>query len=475
MSICRLHPLFSFVLLLLAVAGPQPSQAQGNDALQALPPAQRVVEDMRGANDRDSAARATAALQALEGVVTSLAGPRAAAKQFTPAEQARIDEYGQAHRAIWAREYDRLAACEGDQCPRYLYARCSQGYFFSAPFYRELLDRYLPPDWQARHLSRLQGKLWKDAAALPAGTRVPAEVGSRLPCAGAGQATRAVATTGVSSFGALVRDVLGPRATMDNPSFRAFLGELAMGLGIGLALLALWVVGYVRQFARRVSFDLSDPPKVHVSPARDLHVVTGIVLGTSKGIETTITTTYDQNNNVSGRRANSIVHDQFFIRTPEGAEKAIKLAGFDVAVRDGQLMSAVWTTLKGNGQGQYLMLRNHNLRSSTYFDGSERKLLGVRYRYLWLTVLTLLALSFFLAVSLDEWLPNYGDDAMLVLKMLSALAVIIGAAMGIAQWVSTAMRLKGLRRQIEERLVPELDRRADDLPLLRPASFTRAS
>lgn len=163
------------------------SAQQGDEALKALPAAQRVVEDMRGVNDRDSAARATAALQALEGVVTSLAGPRAAARQFTPAEQARIDEYGQAHRAIWAREYDRLADCEGDQCPRYLYARCAQGYFFSAPFYREILDRYLPPDWQARHLPRLQGKLWKDVAALPAGTRVPAEVGARLPCAGAGQ------------------------------------------------------------------------------------------------------------------------------------------------------------------------------------------------------------------------------------------------------------------------------------------------
>lgn len=106
------------------------------------------------------------------------------------------------------------------------------------------------------------------------------------------------------------------------------------------------------------------------------------------------------------------------------------------------------------------MLRNHTLRSNTYFDGSERLLLGVRYRYLWLTVLTLLALALFLALSLDEWLPSYGDDAMLMLMVLGKLSLLIGAVMGVVLWVWTRLRLKGLRRHIEERLVPELDRRA---------------
>lgn len=470
MPIHSLRLCLSFCFLLTTIGS---SHAQGSDPLQALPPAQQVVQDMRGANDRDSAARATAALQVLEGVVTSLAGPRGASKQFTPAERARVDEYGRAHAAIWAREYDGQPACEGERCARYLYAQCAQGYFFSAPFYRELMDRYLPADWQARHLAQMKGKLWQTAAGLPAGTRPPASVGTTPPCAGAGQAVVA-AMTDASAFERLSQQVLGPRAAMNNPRFRAMLDQAWPVLVVGLLLLALFVLGYVRQFARRVRFDAADPLKLTVPRNMALHTFTGMVLGASKGIQTT-TTTHMQDNRVTGTSSHSVVHDQFFIQAPDGTETDVKLKGVDVAVRDGHLMSAAWFVQQGKNSGHYLFLRNHTLKQSRFFDTGERRLLGVRRRYLWLSFFTLLGLAGFLALSVDWWLK--GSGATLIASTLMPLAVVALVGMGVAQWIATKARLRGLRRDIEERLVPALDRRAAGMLTASPealAPFTRA-
>lgn len=467
MPILRSPVCLRFLILLLAVWGAGPLRAQGDEALQALPSARQVVQDMRGANDRDSAARATAALQVLEGLVTGLAGSRAASRQFTPAERARIDEYSRAHGEIWAREYDRLPACEGERCARYLYAQCAQGYYFRAPFYREIMDRYLPADWQARHLSRLPGKLWKDAAALPAGTRMPATVGTSAPCAGAGEAT---VLPQVPTLDRLSQQFFGPRARMDNPRYRAFLEQARMGLGIGLVLTVLFVLGYLRQFGRRVSFDAADPLKLTAPARQELHLFTGMVLAATKGLQTT-TTTYTQDNRVTGSSSTTVVHDQFFIRKPDGTETEVKLKDVDVAVRDGHIMTAAWTGKTGKKGGQYLFLRNHTLQQSRLFEDSERRLLGVRRRYLWLTLLTLLTLVIFLALSVDWWIK--GDGAETIATTLIPLTLLACLAMGIVQWLSTRLRLRALRRHIEERIVPELDRRAADmLPI--PSSITRA-
>ncbi len=457
-----------------ALLRPALAQQPSDEALRALPPARQVVEDMvrSGAGDRDGAARATAALDVFTSVVTGLAGPRGKAQQFTPAERARLDEYARARDALWKREFESQPACDHDNCARYLYSRCAQGYVFSAPFYRELMDRYLPPDWQARHVPRLQGQLWKTALGLPAGTRAPAEMGARLPCAGAAQAALAAVRNPPSSFEALAQQVFGPRASLSNPRFRAFLDQAAPALGIGLALLALWLLGYARQFARRVTLDAADPLQMKTSPPQDLHVATGLVLGASKGIETT-TTTYTQDHRVTGTSSRSVVHDQFFIQSADGRETAVRLLGVDVAVRDGHLMSAVWSASKGKDTGPYLLLRNHTLQRSIHFDENQRLLLGVRRRYLWLTFFTLAGLIAFLALSVDWWLG--GSGAQVIVFTLGPLGLLAFLAMGVAQGLATRARLRGLRRQLDERLVPELDRRAAGMHVVGAGGFSRAS
>ncbi len=456
----RLIPLLLILLLptllLSFAAGPARAQSAA-EAVQALPTAERVVADMGGTATRATAARSTAALQVLEGMVRGLAGPRAANGRLTPAEQARLDDYTQAAAAIWAREYERKMGCEGEHCERYLYAQCAQSHVFSAPFYRELLDRYVPPAWQAAHVPRLQGQLWKTALALPAGTRMPAEVAQRLPCAGVAELVAGAITAPGAARESLMTTLLGRQARADNPRYQAFVSQLTTVSGVTLAVLALWLFGYLRQFGKRVTLDSADPLRLVAPASRELHSVTGEVLGTSKGIQTT-TTTYTQDNRVTGQSSSTVVHDQFFIRTPEGREEAVKLSGVDVAVRNGQQMSAVWHARRGKREGRYLLLRNHTLREVRHFDDSAGELLGMRGRYGWLLLLTLLAYGIFLALSVDWWLG--GSAPTLIATLLIPVFVVLSLVMIAALALTRRQRLRRLRRELEKQLVPALDRRA---------------
>lgn len=434
--------------------------AQGSDPRAVLPPAQQVVDDMKGSSPRDSAARATAALQVMESLVTGLAGSRAASKQFTAAERQKLDEYSQAYQAIWGREYDRLPECEGEGCARYLYARCAQNYFFSAPFYRELIDRYLPPAWAATHVPRLPGQLWKTALALPPGTQAPKAMGTSLPCAGAASASQALvqAARQGSLLDGVYQSFLGPRATRDDPRFRAFLNQSLPVLAAGLGLLALWLLGYVWQLRKNVSLDPADPTRLRSPSSYELQTATGVAVGTSKGIQT-ITTTHTQDNRVTGQSSQTVVHDQFFIHSPDGSEKAVKLQGHDLAIRDGHILSMAWA--EGKKDGYYLALRNHTLRKTVHFENGQRNLLGVRQRYTWLILLTLAALTGFLALAVDWWIR--GEGATRIALTLGPLSVVVPLVMGIVLSVTARMRLRRLRRDIDERLVPEFDRRAAGL------------
>jgi hypothetical protein len=89
-------------------------------------------------------------------------------------------------------------ACEGDDCERYRFGRCRSTLYFSAAFYREVLDRFFSPAWQERYVTKLGGTLLVQARALPAGTRFawPNEAAAARNC-GDGPVPTVVGTTGM--------------------------------------------------------------------------------------------------------------------------------------------------------------------------------------------------------------------------------------------------------------------------------------
>jgi len=173
------------VVILLAFSVPAFSQPPSY--LNDLPTADRVVKDLRssGSSARETAIRTSFTLARLGNFVQVMAGANGTGQPAGP-EAAKILEYGLAAAAIDAEQASHVDAnCEGDGCDKYKLARCEREFVFAPAAYREVLDRYVPSQLQARAAPRFvrAGTVWRDAFALPAGTKFVLDARAAPYCA----------------------------------------------------------------------------------------------------------------------------------------------------------------------------------------------------------------------------------------------------------------------------------------------------
>ena len=222
------------LVLSLGLFTSSPVYAQTAAYLNEMPPATRVVSDMRAGSTRQSAVRAAVALRLLGGIVQALSG-----RQPSPAEAAKAAEYQQAAEALFSAEEAKVGTPDpdDDNAEFYLLNRCSASYTMSAPFYREVLDRYFSPQWQAQYARRfasVSGQLWRDAITLPAGTKATLAPDAEKNCADPSGLSRARAVLGsaggfgerIASFLLLIAQIGGGIALI-----------AAIGVGIGFVVL----------------------------------------------------------------------------------------------------------------------------------------------------------------------------------------------------------------------------------------------
>jgi hypothetical protein len=67
-------------------------------------------------------------------------------------------------------------------------------------------------------------------------------------------------------------------------------------------------------------------------------------------------------------------HNQFFLRSPTGEEKSVRLADVAIAVRDGHDVTVIWGTAEGRGEGPYLAVINHTTGEQTRIDSGIQTL-----------------------------------------------------------------------------------------------------
>lgn len=95
--------------------------------------------------------------------------------------------------------------------------------------------------------------------------------------------------------------------------------------------------------------------------------VTGKVTGASKHLETQVSggggggysyqgTGYSSTAPITSR---TVTHDQVFVNDGSGKEHALKLQDWDLAVREGHQLTAVWLVKRGKSSGPYVAIRNH--------------------------------------------------------------------------------------------------------------------
>ena len=159
---------------LLVLAGATAVAQQPPPYFSEMPTAERVITELKvPSSKRQSAARTEHALNQLATVLSVLSGA-AQKRPMSPAEAQRFREYREAAKAMAAgAEATVDMSCQGDDCERYLFPRCSAVYTFNPAATREVLDRFFSPEWQARYASRFStgmGTVWRDAVAMPRGS-----------------------------------------------------------------------------------------------------------------------------------------------------------------------------------------------------------------------------------------------------------------------------------------------------------------
>jgi hypothetical protein len=95
--------------------------------------------------------------------------------------------------------------------------------------------------------------------------------------------------------------------------------------------------------------------------------VTGRVTGASKHLETQVSGGGGGGYSYQGTGSSysapvtsrTFTHDQVFVAAGDGKEHALKLVDWDLAVREGHDLTAVWLIKRGKSSGPYVAIQNH--------------------------------------------------------------------------------------------------------------------
>lgn len=99
----------------------------------------------------------------------------------------------------------------------------------------------------------------------------------------------------------------------------------------------------------------------------ELHAVKGLVLSTSKNMETKVTGSGGGGFSYRGTggnsnvriKSNTTIHDQLFLLDDSGREHAFQLQDFNLACREGNNLAVVSAIKQGKDSGPYIAVVNH--------------------------------------------------------------------------------------------------------------------
>lgn len=191
---------------------------------------------------------------------------------------------------------------------------------------------------------------------------------------------------------------------------------------------------------------------------------TGEVMGTNKYSETRVSSSGgggtvsgyigphggSVNGNISAPEITSTVttKHEFWIRTDDGKEVAIKLTDVDIPLRVGQVITMVSVHKKGGKRGFYCLLVNHNAEKH-FFITSGREINGLFKinGYGILHLLVALAVFFGDEMALAVF---YGADMMVFLDMTSSF-IATGVFLCFA-WTMRFFRRRAMGKKIHQHL-----------------------
>jgi len=130
---------------------------------------------------------------------------------------------------------------------------------------------------------------------------------------------------------------------------------------------------------------------------------TGKVASASKNLETKVSGSGGGGGSYQGTgysapvriSSTTVVHDQLFLVDKEGHEKALQLQDFNLACREGNIVTASWAIQVGSNEGPYFAITNHSTDQQFINDKIVRKIVNFGTKKGGVAMGCLLILAFF--------------------------------------------------------------------------------
>jgi hypothetical protein len=350
---------FSGVVFVFFICASPWASGQSQQYVNELPDAQRVLSDMRGENEMDTAARQLAALQLFREVIQTFSS-KYDIRHMQPAEAAKLRSYLDAHKRVREAQYAKHdRTCKGPDCDGPRFSRRISQYESSPQFRQEVLDRYLSKPLQAQYVA-LQEKEKK---------RRSDQAKAQTPPAGK------VAARDESSW---IEHV-----PVDYRGYAAMIDSVPRS--VWALLLAIWLFAAL-VLAFPFGLSKEHPLRFRIGQRRrNIHYETGEVVDSQRWTETKTTehTTVVRNSDGVARYVPSTVVEtaqkqRVFLRQPDGKERAIDLHEVDLPVRHGHRIAEVLAAKPQSDEGTYLFFHIYDTGKTAFHPAGLRHTVKMR-------------------------------------------------------------------------------------------------
>jgi hypothetical protein len=350
--------------------------SQSQHYLNELPDVQRLLKDMRGSGEMDTAARQLAALQLFREIIQTFSG-KFDIRHMQPAEAAKLRGYLEAHKRVREAQYAKHdKTCKGPDCDGPRFFRLTNQYELSPQFRQEVLDRYLSKPLQARYAALKEAER-KDAAdraraaeQRAAATKRAAEANERAPRAG--NVAADLASTWMQHVPVEYR--------------RYAAGVLSVPPIAWALVLATWLIASLVLQGFPFALSKENPLLFRIGRRRrNILYATGEVVDSQHWTETTSTqrTTVIHDGEGVARYIPSTVtaaaqRQRVFLRQADGRERAIDLHEVDLPVRAGHRMAEVLAIKPGSDEGFYLFFHVYETGRTAFHPAGLRHTVKMR-------------------------------------------------------------------------------------------------
>ncbi|MDP2385638.1 MAG: hypothetical protein Q8M29_04655 [Bacteroidota bacterium] len=354
--------------------------------LDKMPPIDKVLQSIQGADELDTKAKQSAACELLYDFICTIADQKPKAKNqgsnlwLTDEEKKLNAMYSGTSTKIIMEVYEELESDkkerfkEGSPCMEWKNKRDS--YMANLTFIETILNQFVPPNLAQQYI-KIKKKRIDEYHASP---EYKSDLKVREKALASNERSKNIKTATTAFY------------------IKKYL--TIFGIALFLIVLLPWI-----NYFRNKSMELTKDKLIIRRKEFNIYSITGVIVDSSKTSTTHSYTSgggYNSSTNTytaPTTHYSTTIHDQLFLVDKNGGEHPVQLSGWNLAVRPGHTLTMLWAVKKGDSRGPYLMALNHTTNLKYSMTHLIHKIFAKKWSWLFtFTFFGLLALFTYIIV-----------------------------------------------------------------------------